>query len=139
LHAKRARRSPSPRLHQVKLTHLFMVLKMLPALGMACPPKCRCEKLLFYCDSQGFHSVPNTTEKGSLGLRKNFVHVAACREPCFIPYREQVLAALPSGPGRPRAAPAPRLVPADPTVCAGKPGSRRSGDRFPRRHQQRRS
>uniref|UniRef100_A0A8C6YY02 Leucine rich repeat transmembrane neuronal 2 n=1 Tax=Nothoprocta perdicaria TaxID=30464 RepID=A0A8C6YY02_NOTPE len=36
---------------------MSMVLKMLPALGMACPPKCRCEKLLFYCDSQGFHSV----------------------------------------------------------------------------------
>uniref|UniRef100_A0A669PNM6 LRRNT domain-containing protein n=1 Tax=Phasianus colchicus TaxID=9054 RepID=A0A669PNM6_PHACC len=54
---------------------MSMVLKMLPALGMACPPKCRCEKLLFYCDSQGFHSVPNTTEKGSLGLslRHNFI------------------------------------------------------------------
>ncbi|NWY90567.1 LRRT2 protein, partial [Loxia curvirostra] len=54
---------------------MSMVLKMLPALGMACPPKCRCEKLLFYCDSQGFHSVPNTTEKGSLGLslRHNYI------------------------------------------------------------------
>ncbi|XP_062981925.1 leucine-rich repeat transmembrane neuronal protein 2 [Elgaria multicarinata webbii] len=54
---------------------MSIVFKMLPALGTACPPKCRCEKLLFYCDSQGFHSVPNTTDKGCLGLslRHNFI------------------------------------------------------------------
>ncbi|XP_029439923.1 leucine-rich repeat transmembrane neuronal protein 2 [Rhinatrema bivittatum] len=53
------------------LTALYVmsvVSEVMPAWGMACPPKCRCEKLLFYCDSQGFHSVPNHIDKGSLGL-----------------------------------------------------------------------
>ncbi|XP_028908915.1 leucine-rich repeat transmembrane neuronal protein 2 [Ornithorhynchus anatinus] len=47
---------------------MSVVLKMLPASGTACPPRCRCENLLFYCDSQGFRSVPNATEPGPLGL-----------------------------------------------------------------------
>ncbi|XP_007172292.1 leucine-rich repeat transmembrane neuronal protein 2 [Balaenoptera acutorostrata] len=67
---------------------MSMVLKMLPALGMACPPKCRCEKLLFYCDSQGFHSVPNTTDKGSLGLSLRHNHITELERDQFASFSQ---------------------------------------------------
>ncbi|EAW62125.1 leucine-rich repeat transmembrane neuronal protein 2 isoform X1 [Macaca nemestrina] len=67
---------------------MSMVLKMLPALGMACPPKCRCEKLLFYCDSQGFHSVPNATDKGSLGLSLRHNHITELERDQFASFSQ---------------------------------------------------
>ncbi|KAF3821597.1 hypothetical protein GH733_009639 [Mirounga leonina] len=67
---------------------MSMVLKMLPALGMACPPKCRCEKLLFYCDSQGFRSVPNATDKGSLGLSLRHNHITELERDQFASFSQ---------------------------------------------------
>ncbi|XP_062909652.1 leucine-rich repeat transmembrane neuronal protein 2 [Mobula hypostoma] len=52
----------------VALCVMSMLLKMLPASGAACPQKCRCEELLFYCDSQGFQGVPDNVSHGSIGL-----------------------------------------------------------------------
>ncbi|MEE6479026.1 hypothetical protein FKM82_012100 [Ascaphus truei] len=45
-----------------------VIIKTMPVMGITCPLTCRCEKLLIYCDSKGLHSIPNTTEKSSLGL-----------------------------------------------------------------------
>ncbi|XP_066572690.1 leucine-rich repeat transmembrane neuronal protein 2 [Amia ocellicauda] len=52
----------------VALCVISMLLRLLPTSGTACPQKCRCEDLLFYCDSQGFTAPPDGVDKGALGL-----------------------------------------------------------------------
>ncbi|XP_043925501.1 leucine-rich repeat transmembrane neuronal protein 2 [Protopterus annectens] len=47
---------------------IILLSKMLPVFGITCPPKCRCEDLLYYCDSQGLQAVPDNIDKSSLGL-----------------------------------------------------------------------
>uniref|UniRef100_H3AYE4 Leucine rich repeat transmembrane neuronal 2 n=2 Tax=Latimeria chalumnae TaxID=7897 RepID=H3AYE4_LATCH len=64
LHSKWPLGSPT----SIALYAISMLLKTLPALGMTCPLNCRCEELLFYCDSQGFQFIPSNIDKGSLGL-----------------------------------------------------------------------
>ncbi|KAK6474883.1 leucine-rich repeat transmembrane neuronal protein 2-like, partial [Huso huso] len=52
----------------VALYMISMLLRLLPASGTACPQKCRCEDLLFYCDSQGLQAPPDGVDRGALGL-----------------------------------------------------------------------
>ncbi|KAM4677322.1 leucine-rich repeat transmembrane neuronal protein 2 [Discoglossus pictus] len=51
-----------------------VILKNMPVMGIPCALTCRCDKLLIYCDSKGFHLIP-TIDKSSLGLslRHNFI------------------------------------------------------------------
>ncbi|XP_053572250.1 leucine-rich repeat transmembrane neuronal protein 2 [Bombina bombina] len=51
-----------------------VILKNMPVMGIACTLTCRCEKLLVYCDSKGFHFIPNVDQNSlGLSLRHNFI------------------------------------------------------------------
>uniref|UniRef100_A0A4W4G0N3 Leucine rich repeat transmembrane neuronal 2 n=1 Tax=Electrophorus electricus TaxID=8005 RepID=A0A4W4G0N3_ELEEL len=45
-----------------------MLLCLPPVSCTACPQKCRCEDLQFYCDTQGLLVPPDGVDKGALGL-----------------------------------------------------------------------
>ncbi|XP_060742961.1 leucine-rich repeat transmembrane neuronal protein 2-like [Tachysurus vachellii] len=47
---------------------ISMLLCLPPASCTACPQKCRCEDLQFYCDTQGLLAPPDGVDRGALGL-----------------------------------------------------------------------